>query len=181
MDFARVVEQIKLNLGIGDEEICRGLGIGAVTLENYLSGYVDPSPEVLQNLFWKFSVIKAEVSAPLGSFEFPGKRVEAEAALEKICFGRRFAVPVGDNSLDELMVFAGSYAIIEQAAEPEDGDVILASVGGEDTRLYAFSGGESVTLLGDGEIVMSREDFEKNVRVAGRLVCTMEKIDGEMM
>lgn len=167
MDFAAVVDRIRLNLGIGDEELCRNLGIGTVTLDNYLSGYVTPDSTVLQRLFSSFSVIADEEPRLPRKMEMPGS-FDLEALIEQICLGKRFAVPVKDDALSGHKIFSGSYAVIETGSMAKNGGAVLASVNGEEPRLYIYEENAAGVKLG-GEYAVDH-------RIIGRVVCTIEEI-----
>lgn len=168
MDFAQVVDRIRLNLGIGDEELCQSLGIGSVTLENYLSGYVTPDAAVLQRLFSSFSVIADEESRLLRKMEMPGS-LDLEPMVEKMCLGKRFAVPVKDDALSEHKIFAGSFAVIDTGVRAESGDAVLASVNGEEPKLCTYEE--------DAAGVRFSGEYADDYRMIGRVVCTVEKIE----
>ena len=168
MNFANIVDRIRLNLGIGDEELCRNLGIGSVTLENYISGYVTPDPSVLQRLFSSFSVIADEESRLLHKMEMPGS-FDLESLVEKTCLGKRFAVPVKDDSLSEHKIFSGSFAVIESGGRAKNGNAVLASLNGREPKLCIYEEDASGARF-SGE-------YADDYRIIGRVVCTVEKIE----
>lgn len=167
MDFAQVVDRVRLNLGIGDEELCRGLGIGRVTLENYLSGYVTPVPAVLQRMFSNFSVIAEEEPKLPRRMEVPGS-LDVEELIEKICTGKRFAVPVKDDSLADRRIFSGSHAVVESGGRIKNGDVVLAELNGGESGLYVYDE--------DADGVMLSGEYVKDFRIVGPVVAALEKI-----
>ncbi|MCH5187452.1 MAG: hypothetical protein J1F63_03555 [Oscillospiraceae bacterium] len=168
MDFADIVDRIRLNLGISDEELCRSLGIGSVTLDNYLSGYVAPDTSVLQRLFSGFSVISDEEKQLPLKTEMPGS-FGAEALIEKICLGKRFAVPVKDDALSEHKIFSGSFAVIELGGILENGCAVLASVNGKEPKLCIYEE--------DASGVRFSGEYADDYRIIGRVVYTIEKIE----
>ena len=167
MDFANVVDRIRLNLGISDEELCRNLGIGSVTFENYLSGYVTPDSAVLQRLFSSFSVIADEESRLIHKMEMPGS-FDAEVLIEKMCLGKRFAVPVKDDALSEYKIFSGSFAVIETGGRAENGDVVFASVNGKEAKLCIYKEDASGVSLGG--------EYADESEIIGRVIYTVEEL-----
>lgn len=177
IDFSALIERIKLNLNIGSEEICSRLGIGSVSLDNYLSGYVKPSDALINKVLSAFSV-SAENNGDYRKLlvpDIPAETITMDKIRRTVAAPRRFSVPVKDDCLADIH---GSDAVIELCSQPKNGNILLISLDDSPALLYRCSvTDENISLSrGKGEIVMSREEFSGRARLAGKLICTLTRL-----
>lgn len=167
MDFAGVVERIKLNLGIGNDAVREALGIGAVTFENYLNGYAEPPTELVQRLFSRFSVLNGAGTGARLWEKIPDE-LDRDELIRKIFEGRRVAVSV-DKDLPEAGIYAGCDVMIELGSNCKAGDAVMASVGSAPPELCLCTEGGSGLLVGGKPA--------EGVKIVGRVVCVVESIN----
>ncbi|MGN1097299.1 MAG: helix-turn-helix domain-containing protein, partial [Clostridia bacterium] len=164
--FARYIEQFKNELDLTDKEIGEIMGVGQVTLENYLSGYVRPTEKSLQRLLSALALQKPEDGSVLSEtppFEALSPAEGYGLAGKESCFVTR----IKDDNLSSLKIFSGSYAVIRSCLRPAVGDILCVCVdGGESCLMWYSENGQMVRMFNDkGEILIPAEEFANRVRV----------------
>lgn len=174
MDFSQFAENIKANLNIDNEDLCNRLGIGMITLENYLSGYAKPPKELLNRAaevfysddeYWQSDTLCPEIEMNC---------IDTRDISEKMHDRGEFFTVVSDNSMKNSRIFKNDYALISSMEAVNPGDIVLVSVNGEDGILRKFrQNGDTVTLSWDkGEDTYSEED----IYVLGKLISIVSKM-----
>ncbi len=171
MDFYEYTQKFKYGFNLTDADLAEIMGIGQITYENYLSGYVTPSRTAVERLV-KAAAFKEERNA-----ERPLDSRETEKIRELLCSRARFGIEITESNLESQGVYKGCLGIIQSGVEPKSGDILYVLIDGEKSGLMRFESSEGFCRLYDdtGETVIKRADFEKRVRTAGKLMYIAEK------
>lgn len=174
LDFAALVNRIKLNLGVDSDEICRRVGIGSVSLKNYISGYVEPPHAVAEKMLQAYAV-SYESGLDYRPLLMPKtglKEIDVDEIKSRLAAPKHFAVAVNDDALANRRIFSNSYAVIRLNQKPADGSIVLISLDGGKALLYEyFSTDNTVRLVrADEEHILTADEFAGRCKFAGCMV-----------
>lgn len=172
MNFSEFIENIKISLNIDNEDICARLGIGAVTLENYINEYAKPSRRLMNkaiNAFfaddeqWHWDILCPEIEMTCLDTSHISLRLREKG---------RFFTQAEDDSMSKCRIFKSDYALIAPCNMPTSGKIVLASVESGDAVLRLYTETENgFTLSGDNEeSFYSGSDLGSKVYIYGHLV-----------
>ncbi len=185
LDFAALVSRIKLNLGVDNDEICRRVGIGPVSLENYVSGYVEPPHAVAEKMLQAYAV-SYESGLDYRPLLMPKtglEEIDVDEMKTKLTAPKHFAVAVNDDALANRRIFSNSYAVIRLNQKPADGSIVLISLDGGEALLYEyFSTDDGIRLVrGSEEHRLTADEFSQRCKFAGCMVYNISSaLSGEI-
>lgn len=138
MDFAQLVEETKINLDIDNADICRIMGIGAMTLENYIEGYTNPSREFVARFVSAFFASRPDwdISALYPETEL--LCLSPEEISLKLRENGRFFTLAADNSMSKKRIFKNDFVLVYPCEKPSSGKLVLVSVEAEAAQLRVY-------------------------------------------
>lgn len=171
MNFADFIERACYMLDITNDDVCSLLGIGTVSLENYISGYSKPPAMLVAKALKLFpqAVTVSEPEALSQGNDIPIDELRLSfMGKGLICF------KIGDDDLAGRRVFAGDYAVLKPCSFPEDRGIFLASADGDPARLYQLVKVDNGWQLETDhkKIAFTEDDFNSKVQLLAQLCST---------
>lgn len=173
--FEKYIRQFEWGPEGSENDLAKIMGVGQVTLENYLCGYVRPSKFALQRLLEHIATPKEEPSPlPLSTVPLDSREKQSSTI-------GRFATIVKDDRLSSVRIFSGNLAVIYSTTQKRNGDILCVGIDGGESRLMRYSSdGETARLFNDQEeLLIPEKDFSSRVKSAGRLVTIFEAMENE--
>ncbi len=182
MDLNEYISQFREGMGLSDEDFAKIMGIGEITLENYLNGYVEPSERALDKLL---NTLAIKDTPEYRKLMFLDEKPDfQEVPLDELrghfhesgCY----AVEIDKDCFVGSELPRGAVAMVRLRIEPQPGDVLYVSIDGEKPCFKRLEQTDAGLCLWDGEgrMELSREEFKSRVRVAGRLTAIASKVEG---
>ncbi len=182
MEFNDYVYQFKEEMNLSDRDIARIMGVGAVTLENYFSGYVEPSERALDKLLNTLAVRDTpEYRKLMFLDEKPNfQEIPVDELRRHFHEIGCYAVDIEKDCFVGSQLLRGGVAMVRMRIEPQPGDILYVSIDEEKPCFKGFDQTDAGLCLWDGEgrMEFSRDEFKSRVRVAGRLTAMASKVKG---